>query len=222
MAGTAASSAKQGSFANLLAGFAAQPRASEERGDDGLRDDIATISYEQALRAHARTRHVEPLPVAASPAAASVTATSAAAAPEPEPEARAEETPAADPRFTPQGRKPPVSVRISEWSTTDAREAALSARRKTASVTIRLSAAENTQLHERAAAAGMTASAYLRSCLFEAEALRAQVKEALDQFRAVPAQGGKTGAHDAEPHTAHARRAWQLPRWLGGDHAKSA
>lgn len=61
------------------------------------------------------------------------------------------------------------------------------ARRKTASVTIRMTQAECDQLQRRASAAGMTVSAYLRSCTFEAEALRAQVKEALAQFSAASA-----------------------------------
>jgi hypothetical protein len=53
-------------------------------------------------------------------------------------------------------------------------------------VTLRLSQAESAQLRERAAEAGMTVSDYLRSCVFEVEALRAQVREALSRFRAVP------------------------------------
>jgi hypothetical protein len=60
---------------------------------------------------------------------------------------------------------------------------------KTASITIRMSEAECAQLRQRAADAGLTISAYLRSCTFEAEALRGQVKEALAQIRAaVPAE----------------------------------
>ncbi len=60
--------------------------------------------------------------------------------------------------------------------------------RKTASITIRLSNAECAQLHQRAAEAGLTISAYLRSCICEVEALRAQVKEALAQLRPVTAK----------------------------------
>jgi predicted DNA binding CopG/RHH family protein len=59
--------------------------------------------------------------------------------------------------------------------------------RKSASIHIRLSAAENAQLRQRAAEAGLTVSAYLRSCVLEAEMLRAQVKQALAQLRAAPA-----------------------------------
>ena len=56
--------------------------------------------------------------------------------------------------------------------------------RKTASVTIRMSEAECDQLHRRATEAGMTISAYLRSCSLEAEALRAQVKTVMAELRA--------------------------------------
>jgi hypothetical protein len=55
---------------------------------------------------------------------------------------------------------------------------------RSASVTIRLSAAECTRLHQRAAEAGLTVSAYLRSCAVEAEGLRAQVKQALVELKA--------------------------------------
>lgn len=58
---------------------------------------------------------------------------------------------------------------------------------KRASVTVRMSQAECAQLQRRAAEAGMTVSAYLRSCTFEAEALRAQVKQALADLRAAQA-----------------------------------
>jgi hypothetical protein len=54
---------------------------------------------------------------------------------------------------------------------------------KRSSITVRLSATECAQLHQRANEAGLTVSGYLRSCTFEAEALRAQVKEALAELR---------------------------------------
>ena len=62
--------------------------------------------------------------------------------------------------------------------------------RKCASITIRMSKAECEQLKRRAAEAGLTISAYLRSCTFEAEALRAQVKDALAELRKVNAPAG--------------------------------
>jgi hypothetical protein len=56
--------------------------------------------------------------------------------------------------------------------------------RKSASVTVRMSQEEFAQLQTRAAEAGLSVSAYLRSCTFEAEALRAQVKQAVAEIRA--------------------------------------
>ncbi len=208
----------------MLAGFAAAPGrpARGHDGHDGLEDDVATISYEQALRTHARRRPAAALglpfePEALAPAESEVAPQIA------KPVASTEE-------------KPPASVRISEWAA-ETKNPALEASRKAASITIRLTQAECDQVHERAAAAGLTASAYLRSCLFEAETLRAQVKEALDQFRTAgpaggtvsgPASGPANGkkpvrsegqASDAE-HSA--RRSWLRSRWLGGEGAKSA
>ncbi len=62
------------------------------------------------------------------------------------------------------------------------------AQRKSASVTMRMTGGECAQLHQRAAEAGLTVSAYLRSCAFEVETLRAQVKEALAQLSAAAVQ----------------------------------
>jgi hypothetical protein len=82
---------------------------------------------------------------------------------------------------------------------------------KDASITIRMSKAECAQLHRRAAEAGLTVSAYLRSCTFEAESLRAMVKDTLAQLRS--ATSPAKPAHPA-PH----RRLWfdRLTRWLAG------
>jgi hypothetical protein len=55
--------------------------------------------------------------------------------------------------------------------------------KKCASITIRMSEGECEQLKRRAAEAGLTISAYLRSCAFEAEALRAEVKKTLAEMR---------------------------------------
>ncbi len=54
---------------------------------------------------------------------------------------------------------------------------------KRASITIRLTEPECAQLRLRAAEAGITVSAYLRSCAFEVESLRTQVKVTLAQLR---------------------------------------
>ncbi|HTJ30625.1 MAG TPA: hypothetical protein VL346_09000 [Acidobacteriaceae bacterium] len=51
-------------------------------------------------------------------------------------------------------------------------------------VSIRLNAIESEQLRQRAAESGISVSAYMRSCVLEAEHLRAQVKHALAELRA--------------------------------------
>jgi hypothetical protein len=92
---------------------------------------------------------------------------------------------------------------------------------KCASITIRLSKAECEQLRNRAAQAGLTVSAYLRSCTFEAEALRAQVKDVLAEMRkaASIAKPGNSGA---------ARCSWfdwlsrLMPRWHSGQRVARA
>lgn len=142
-------------FAKLFAGLTASKAQDRDARadawiDDALADDVATISYEQALRTHARYRRPDlpPLPVA---------------------------------ELDPEFQKPPQSVRITEWVPENS-ASSLQANRKLASITIRLTRSECNQLRERATAAGLTVSAYLRSCIFEAETLRAQVKDALQQI----------------------------------------
>jgi hypothetical protein len=161
------------SFASLLASLAAQEKPEENTlpawNDDGLADDVATLSYERALRAHARYRP---------------------AAPDSRPLAtRASQPGEESSRFEPAaGQKAPGRTTATDGGGNDMRrqkrEPPSEERNlKLASVTIRISQAECEQLRMRAAEAGLTVSAYLRSCVFEVEALRAQVKEALAQMR---------------------------------------
>jgi hypothetical protein len=144
-------------FASLFASLTAPKTAPADRwNDDLLADDVTTISYEQALRTHARTRRPDPAP-----------------APDPEPDNNIAEP------------VPPPSLRITEWAPED--QPARTEKRKSSSITLRMSPQECDQLHQRAADASLTVSAYVRSCVFEAEALRAQVKEALVQLKPEPA-----------------------------------
>lgn len=167
---TQSSSPTAASFASLLVGLAA-PKAdssapkkistnhslNDSWNDDALADDVATLSYEQALRTHARFHPAPPTPPSSlaadscptTPAPASATAAASAG---------------------------PAPLRVSQPTSLDER-------RKKASITIRLSHDECAQLRGRAAAAGLTVSAYLRSCVFEVEALRAEVKETVAQLR---------------------------------------
>jgi hypothetical protein len=132
--------------------------------DDELAEDIATLSYESALRSHSRytvdAHEQQPIPVTETYQEAATYEAEpirAAAAP------AKDSAPAVEPAQ--RGFRP------------------LERHLKNASITIRMSEEECTQLHQRANEAGMTVSAYLRSCTFEAEVLRAQVKETLAQLR---------------------------------------
>jgi hypothetical protein len=73
-------------------------------------------------------------------------------------------------------------------------------RRNDASVTFRMSREEFIQLQARSVEANLTMSAYLRSCTFEAESLRAQVKQVLAELRNLPATA-------PQPESA-------VPKWL--------
>ena len=166
-------------FAGLLAALAARTKEPASAWDeDGLQDDVATLSYERALRSHTSysssgpadqslTQAVDqgPIPLEeASPADSG---------PTPQPEAR----PAAFPKVfaNPDTQPNRFPVARFERNLMDA------------SITIRMSKAECEQLRRRAAEAGLTVSAYLRSCTVEAESLRTMVKETLAQLRSVPA-----------------------------------
>jgi hypothetical protein len=206
-----ASSSSVQSFAGLLAALTAP--ASENLppwSDEGLADDVATLSYENALRA--RTRYLasnrgdrgltQPVgqegnphgnPPSARPAIDSYelapleeVPTAAAASSLPAPLPRAELR---------TGTGPEMAFRRAPD-----RERNL----KSASVTIRLSRAECAQLHQRAAEAGLTVSAYLRSCTMEAENLRALVKETMAQLRTATAVGKQTAPSAA----GGSRRRW--------------
>jgi hypothetical protein len=59
-------------------------------------------------------------------------------------------------------------------------------------LSIRLSECESDQLRSRAAECGLSVSAYMRSCVLDAEDLRAQVKQALAEMRAFRGQTDQT------------------------------
>jgi hypothetical protein len=148
------------SFAGALAAFAVDAAGGEDTSavtnGDGLADDVATFSYENALRAQSR--------------------------------------------FTAADSAIPVSE---DRDVLTQEAAALKAKQKSASITIRMSAAECVQLRKRAAAANLTVSAYMRSCILEAETLRAQVKEALAELRAA--------APEEMRRVTHTTRRWWRP-----------
>ena len=185
------------SFAGLMASLAAPAHKPAGSWEDDLADDIATLSYESALRAHARYR---------SPAPTDQSLTQAA---DPGPffvDGPAQALPAANQQSTPLHTPAMETAALPEQESNSLRNAHLERNLKDASITIRMSKAECAQLHQRAAEAGLTVSAYLRSCTFEAESLRAMVKDTLTQLRSATSQ-----ASPAPP-----RRFWfrAVAKWV--------
>lgn len=149
-------------FAGVLAALAAHPRKNPPIWDDELADDVVHLTYERALSTHARY---------CSSARDDCALTSL---PDPEP-----------PRSAPAPlSQPPSPLPAAPLPIAAAQAPTQEKRRKDSSITIRLSAEECEQLHRRAAQAGLTLSAYLRSCTLEAETLRALVKSTLAQMHA--------------------------------------
>jgi predicted DNA binding CopG/RHH family protein len=146
-------------FLSALASPAAAPHASAWN-EEPLADDVVTLSYENALKAHSRYKPADDLLPRPGPLAAS------------DPDAKAQSVSSRQ-ELSPRDVAPALNQ--SPAAPDDL---------KTASITIRMSHSECAQLRQRAAEAGITVSAYLRSCTFEAETLRGQVKEALAQLRA--------------------------------------
>ena len=169
-------------------------KADPAWSEDGLEDDVATLSYERALRTHARYRPGDPSdrsltqssavrPVNSYEVISPVDSDEVAASP-----AKTASSPAINPAA-------PYDRNL-----------------KSASITIRMSVAECDQLRKRAAEAGLTVSAYLRSCTFEAESLRALVKDALAQLQP-EAQKKKPPARKRPRLSFFAWLLRLLPRW---------
>jgi predicted DNA binding CopG/RHH family protein len=199
-------------FAGLLAALTgSKPKQETPWNNAELADDVATLTYENALRAHSRYKPAEP-------------ADWGAVAPYELPEAL--ETPVDDEPAAVTSQQPQTAA-VSRAGNTASRElvtpfvskqvdsALLDRDRKCASITIRMSKAECVQLRQRAAEAGMSISAYLRSCTFEAESLRAQVKEALAELKC--ANPGKPPMKKpparSNPHDWIGRMKGIIPPW---------
>ena len=160
--GQSQSSTASGSFAGLLTTLTSTQSEAVNIAplwsDGDLGEDVAKLSYESALRAHQRYRTA----------------------------GRGEWTAGADDSHAGAHTGAPGAAKTGDGVVTKASGAAPSGNDgdlRRASVTIRLSQAEMERLRQRACEAGLTISAYLRSCTFEAETLRAQVKEALAELR---------------------------------------
>jgi hypothetical protein len=193
-------------FAGLLAALASpQQKRQPTWSDDELPEDVATLSYEHALNTHARYRSAESKDL---PAAQATEATRSREAVEAEVmaarkaaiaklnEARSEEL------FAEPAKEPPARAFYDEPK---APERNL----KCASITLRLSQAECEQLKKRAAEADLSVSAYLRSCAFEVETLRGQVKDTLAQMRATEAlRAAESKRKPPASAPAPSKRSW--------------
>jgi len=184
-------------FAGVLASFTAPGQKRPPARDlDGLEDDVATLSYERALPTHSRFKSPDasdrsPAPVSRSEGLRIVEVFPPGLEPATEKAHARVEAP-----FDPQP----------EPATTRDNSTAHDRNLKSASITIRLSKAECAQLRQRAAEAGLTISAYLRSCTVEAESLRAQVMDTLAQMRAEKPKEDRIASADA------GRRWFDWPR----------
>ena len=183
------------SFAGILEAMSSPAKNTEAWNDDGFEDDVTTLSYEHALRTHARYRQPEGDEAVAKKAvdAGLIRIREAFPAEMAESGRNAESRTARGNDAGVQRETGQVAHEVHDRDL------------KRASITVRLSAAECAQLHRRANEAGLTVSGYLRSCTFEAEALRAQVKETLSELRAGT---GET----AKPESSRSGRG--LGQWL--------
>ena len=207
------------SFAGLLAALTA-PAPKTAWNNDDLAEDVATLSYEHALRTHARYKPADPGGWTFAPPELSGTGENSGVSQDSYSTAQTASLGAAP------GRSADAEAKSAHETSTMA-----DVNKKCASITIRLSKAECDQLRQRAAQAGLTVSAYLRSCTFEAEALRAQVKEVLAELRTATTSGKQNvpaEARRAEVRQSEARRSWfgwlrsHWPRWHIGQRAAQA
>jgi predicted DNA binding CopG/RHH family protein len=190
-----------------FAGMLARASSSEERARKWLAEDesipsdeeITSLSYEQALRKHARRPSVDQT----SERIDRVATMAAEALEERRKQARVIEQ---EPIIEEPGRSnnfaaaesaafnlfdeklPGDTVQFSTPLPQPSTEVIKAAETKAVSVTLRVSQQEANQLRKRAATAGLTVSAYIRSCVCEADLLRAQVKSALIEMRQASTQ----------------------------------
>jgi hypothetical protein len=200
-------------FAGMLAALAAPGQKRPPARDlDGLEDDVATLSYERALRAHTRYRAPDP--------------TDRALTQPPDGErlrfdelhtdagVSAARTATAQLAFVPPAQVEAEAA--NEASTLNEISSAHDRNLKCASITIRVTRAEFAKLRKRADEAGLTISAYLRSCTLEAESLRAQVKDTLAQLRSEAPK--ELTPREVQVDPAPAKGSWLgwLLFWLHG------
>ncbi len=201
------------SFAGFLAALTT-PVPKTAWNTDDLADDVTTLSYEHALRAHSRYK-----PADTGEWGFAEVADFAANQLKEARQVREDKSGMASSSLA--ATMPVDTDWRDEAVPTRGVSTSLNQTPKRASITIRLSKAECDQLHRRAAQAGLTVSAYLRSCTFEAETLRAQVRDVLAELR--------TATSPAKPSApVTVRRPWfewlfrLLPRWREGQRVARA
>jgi len=128
---------------------------SDSWDDSSLADDVAVLTYEEALHSTRQARITKP---------------------------------ATDPMLDDPAKANPAYCAVGKSKRRDAER-----KQRNATVTIRLTNEEQAQLHARAAAARLSISAYLRSCIFEAESLRSQVKAALAEMQSTQSTPSASG-----------------------------
>jgi predicted DNA binding CopG/RHH family protein len=203
------------SFAGLLAALAAPPQKRQPVwNDDDLAEDVATLSYERALQTHSRHR---------APEATDRSLTQPSDAEplrifEAHPDHRESAARTANRKFSAPYRAQAEADAPQDISTANDPNAR---NIKSTSITIRLSKTECDQLRQRAAEAGLTISAYLRSCTFEAESLRAMVKDTLAQLRSETPKENQDAAPPVEGSRFGRWRRF-LPRARAGQHTAQA
>lgn len=183
-------------FAGMLAKASMPERSARSwlAGDDfAINEEIVPLSYEQALKKHARRSSVSQTSERIDRVASLLAETLAEKREQTAAEARksAANLPAEYGSVS-EIEWPILEVQeYQEAKSTPAPVAASLIRpseTKAVSITLRMSREEANQVHKRAADAGLTTSAYIRSCVCEAEVLRAQVKSALQEMRQASAQ----------------------------------
>jgi hypothetical protein len=214
---SSASSSGPSTFAGILAALAAPAQKGQPAwNDDDLANDVATLSYERALSAHARYRTPEPAdrsltdgPLTDRLFTDQADTDRALAQPVDAGSLRIYEALRADADWTIPPATLPASYPVTAEAASETAQGISTAydrSLKRASITIRLSKTECAQLRERAAEAGLTVSAYLRSCTFEAESLRALVKDTLAKLRT---QASKEEQDAASPPRGSWFRRWR-------------
>ncbi len=194
------------SFAGLLASLTSpDPSPATAWSVDDLADDVATLSYESALRAHARYKPGMPGNGDLAHSVETQTCRSCGAR-------------RGAPATSAKTEAEPVDSNGLDDRSVNSSHAHFAVNRsgkKCASITIRMSEGDCEQLKVRAAEAGLTISAYLRSCTFEAETLRAEVKKTLAEMR-------KPASPERKIVSIRARSAWfewllrLIPLWHVG------